>query len=1078
MGSRRDPGYGLVVLDSRLSSDKIASKGAGTRDSAYTEAGPQPGHPVPGDTASRWRPLVVDAQSVEVDLITLRGGYPGRSGAAVAYRLATDTDAEDYRGWTDPNLPTNWTAPTEVWATAAALVGYAATSIPSSGKVLVSGCDASLNGETWEYDPRTETWTSLYDWDTGARPGLQGPIGMAYDEETGRLLIWSGGGSSGALTQIAYQSSDGGSTWSLYSRGFYDSSVTADQGALRVVPSRGQDWLGVVINDNPGSSTAKQFASSDRGVTWEVIQASMTGSQHYPIKTRRGWAVVYVDASPFYPHIRHLGSPRSDFENAAATQIGTNTPTQNVWPVVDDDGTIYVFANGSSGGTDRDEIRVYRSLDDGITWEAYSWVSTQGNDATHPVFWAAVAAGGQIHLVGTQDGATDVDGTLHLMSWGGWGNVESGPGELDLFIGPLGRFGYGSSGGGGSAVSAFWVPWDTPDNQGWTATVSTGSVDLTPSGEAGMRLSTTAGQGQVYQSTALGSADYAAAEVVFKSNSSGNSTLATVGSTSTGPHFQLTISNGSTSYAVIVDFCSDGIQVRDGAFAIRASASIDTQSSYVHVRVQLIDNGTASVWYRIEGSDPTAWILLADAVTITAGAVASCRSQFGIQTAAVGDLFFRLVGVSFNGDWRHGLDTVNTALDTPADGVRGIVFGKSLPGAGDRYPCPGLTSTSEDLGYLTARGGPSYSSETVNLPPSHTYQLEHVHPDESPSPRVLWKSTDTSEVKIVYDMGANGQAWYGNGVSLVALAAAPRQIILEVDDGSTGWTTLGTLDKGWGSINYTINGSTVVPRTGTAEISRYMHEGELVGGYLICSTSGADVARRIKRQSPGYWTTDSTVQRVVLELEDVDGTETAAGSGEIVHHSGVFVHYPTSIFARRYLRIRIASGATVPDDVYQAGILGVGRIVGVGASPSWDWSRRTELSREVTRRADGLVEVRRTGPPRVVLEHGWPDGCLLRELRTLAADPDYIGVSGGVKIGTEEDAPTSLIGVIEHQLRSGEVPAVVIPQLPSSDTTITDPTLYLYGRLLSDSQGVSAFGGTEGTDEALRVDSLAFEQLR
>lgn len=1073
MSGRIDPGWGLVVFDEALTPEILTNQGAGARNSAYTEAGPQPGHPVPADAASRWRPSAQTAQSADLSLLTLRGGYPGRAGAAVAYRLASESTAADWRGWSDPVLPTRWTAPDVAWTTAANFTAFAMARLPASHKLICTATTAAASlAVTWEFDPRTEAWSSLYLWNSGDRDGLTAPIGMAYDEEGGRLLLWAGGGAAGSLSAIAYQSTDGGNSWSIYARGVYDVAVTAAQGALRVATAAGLDWLAVVLDNNPGSSSSQQMASSDRGAHWEEVQNAMTGTQHTPIKTAAGWAVVYVAASTFYPSVRLLGSPRSDFNNAAQVTIRT-VAAQNVWACVDDDGAIYVYSNGSSGASTRDEVVCSRSLDGGATWQTYAWQVLDGADAVHPEWWDLVASAGQVHAWGTQNGNSDTDGACALMSFGGWGSVEHSSGTDDFAHDSRRRHGYGV-GGAGSASEGFYVPWDTPDQMGWTSSVGTGTIDLTP-GEGAAELTGTGGTGQVYTTTAIGGASHAAGEIIWRSADSGNPSLAGIGTIATGPHFSLRIYDGSDSWFVMVDLASDGIQVRDGG-TIRASDSFDTTAQYVHVRVH-VAAGQASVWYRLAGGGGTKWTLLADGVTLTAGVVTTSVASFGCQIVSGGDIFVRMVGVAMDGDWRSGIDTVDDLDLGPGDGARGLLWGRPLPGAGGRYPCPDLTSSSEDMGYLTARGGPTYLTEQVSLPAAHVYGIEGIHPDRSPSPRAPWKTTDDSEVRVVWDLSE--ERWPGGAVALLAQQATPRQFVLEIDDGGAGWTTLGTLDKGWGSINFTRAGRVLVPRAGTATIDRYFAEGELVGGYVVISTSGDDVARRIARQSAGFWTTDSALQRMVIELEEVGGTEdTTTATGEIVAPSGLLIVYPSAALARRYLRVRIDASATSPDSVYEAGVLAIGRVVGVGADPSWDWTRRAELSRETSRRADGSLEVRRTGPPRRVVEYAWPDGVLLSKIRTLAAEPFRIATSAGQPIGSQEDAGSSLIGLIEHRLRSGEVPAVVVPRLPASDATITDPSLYTYGRLLSDSQGVMGFAGTEGVGEAVSVDGLAFEEIR
>jgi hypothetical protein len=304
--------------------------------------------------------------------------------------------------------------------------------------------------------------------------------------------------------------------------------------------------------------------------------------------------------------------------------------------------------------------------------------------------------------------------------------------------------------------------------------------------------------------------------------------------------------------------------------------------------------------------------------------------------------------------------------------------------------------------------------------------------------------------------------------------------VLEYDDLSTGWTTAGTLDLALGtSLSATRQGRTVVPRSGTTTISRYIQEGELVGGYItIGSTGPVTVARRILANSGGYWSASSSVQQVVLTIEAVGGEDTTA-TIDIVHHSGVLVVYPTAALTRTKWRVRVAASQVAPDDVYRAGIVGLGRVVGLGADASWDWQHRLDLERTVTRDRSGTPMVQQRGQPRRTIELGWRDGLAMGEIRTLAADPDYVAQSSGVPIGTEEDPWPTLWGLLEHALSSGEVPCVLLPQLPStSGTTITDRTLYVYGRAMVDALGANGFVGTEGVDEYVRLDSLTVEEIR
>lgn len=1077
------PTFGLVVFDDRLTSETLAPTGATANDSAYTEEGPIPGHPVPDDAASRWRPQVRGAQSVDLTLRTTRGGYPGRADAAVAYRLATDSAATSWRGWSPPNCAVHWTTPTSGWGAAATWGLTAACVIPSTQVIIVTAVvNSSLAATTWSYNPRTGTWTELYDWDAGTKDGIHGPIGMAYDQETDRLLLWSGNGAAGSPDQVGYYSDDGGTTWSLYTRGGWNSSTSAwGDGLVHVAAVVGIDWLATVTDNTDGTGVSKQFASSDNGVTWQLVAggSGLEGTQHIALRTATGFAVVYVTTTNT-PACRILGNARASFDDASEIEIRATACT-NVWATVAPDGTIYAYVNGTSGATTRDRVFMYVSVNGGSTWTEFTWGAANGNDATFPIWHACVAANAQVHLLGTADGHADTVGTFSLLTLGGWGNVESGAGDTGFVASGRERVGWGFYGGSASSAlvegGKLYVPWDLPQNSGWTRTTATGTQSLDSAIAPGLELTTAGGTGEIYGTiVSTAEADYACgwAQVVSADD---NADLADISTALTGAFIAPRLGNATSYvYSPTIDIALDGIQIRD-VTTIRATVSLDME---LPTRIRwVLRKGGITAWYSQDLG--TTWTRFANDVVVSNTFTVAAADQLVWGQSITNDahVVWQAVAWADGADWLHGLDGVADIGETSADGVRGITFGRGVPGHGGQIPIPDATTSAQDAGWLTGTGGPTYVSEQVECPAAHTWPVEHIHPLEYAGPRREWRATGTTETRFVYDQGSGLQSWYGGAMALVALRASFRTATLEVDDGVGGWTVLGTLDKGWGSINYTLTGRTVMSRVGTAEIPRYLEEGELVGGYAICSTAGVSVARRIVRQSAGFWTTSAAVQQVRIELEGVDGTETAAGAGEIVAPSGVFVVYRTTALdaPRRRVRTVIAASQIVPEGAYSAGILGIGRVVGVGGEPDWTYTREIELSRTTRRGADGSLSVRETGPPRRITNYGWTEGVALVAMRLLADLPDFVAPALSAPIGTEEDAWSSPLRLVEHALRSGEYPCVVLPRLPAATGTITDQSLYLYGRLLSDRLGYGGLVGTEGVDEVLRVDSLAFEEV-
>jgi hypothetical protein len=425
----------------------------------------------------------------------------------------------------------------------------------------------------------------------------------------------------------------------------------------------------------------------------------------------------------------------------------------------------------------------------------------------------------------------------------------------------------------------------------------------------------------------------------------------------------------------------------------------------------------------------------------------------------------RWLGVAFGGEWQAGVETLAEWEKGYASGVRGHTFGRPVPGRSSPYPLPELTTETEAIGYLAGTGGPTYLGELVTLPPSHTWPLEAVHPTASPSPRDRWRATGTTEVLLVYDLTT--LQWYGDALALLVVGARPAQWVLETDDGGAGWTTQGTLDLTLGaSLTYLRSGAVVTPNGGTT-ISRYLRENELAGGYVV---SGG-VAQEIVSHPAGWWG-GSNRQQLRLTLGAV-GTFPGSGSDlSIVAPSGLLIVYPTSAVLRRYVRIRAAAAAVVPDAKYTAGILAVGRVIGVGADPAWSWSSEHRVTVRRSRSSDGVSRARELGPPARRLSYAWPE---YQDTRILREATDYVATASGLPIGTGEDAATlpELLSTIE----SGATPVVLVPRLPSSTSTLLDRGAFVYGRVASDMLAVTGKVGTEGTDEVVTVGGLVVDEL-
>lgn len=1069
MGDRVTPTFGLALFENLDS--ELAAQGAGALQSDYSEASPEPGVAEPDDPTSRWAPYIRGAQSVALRTLTIRPGYvrADTSGASVAYRLGTDTAGSDYRGWSPPNLISRWTSPPADWPTASAKISNSAIAVNPDGVIVILRGGSGTGGSIRRYDPRTDTWANGYAW-SDPLPLYRD---LQYDPEIPtRLLLWAANGSAGSSDQITYYSDDDGDTWSLYAMGGW--SATASGGSVSVGVAPGVEWL--------AATSADLWYSDTRGLSWTQTETvSSHGTAFQVLRVSGGWLVLYVADTTSYPSARLLPSARSSFADATEITIAS-AAVARVRGVVDHDGRVWVYTADSGSSTP--PTNVYVTADGGASWTALRWeMQTVGSASGCGNFLVAPSMGSiWLACSGKSTGGTNpTTDVLQLLRLGGWDALESGPGMADFYRNNRDRAGWGAWNGGGSATGSIgtWLPYDEPISVGgnWTAVTAGAASTIDLLTYPALSITTGAGGANGHRYRRSGAAAYAtgmgAAEVYLVA---GAPNLGTAGAPLTKASIVHELSDGSYTYQLEIRIGADGVSAVDlVGTAERGRLALDG-TARTEIRWH-VTKGKCYVFAR-QPPEFTAWEAVVSGGTLTDGGASGVTTDRvtwgnGQLGSALTTSYWRLLAANGGGAWHGGIDTVATVTDTPDVRMTGLRFGRPLSPGG--YPIPDATATTEAPGYLSAVGGPSYTGEGVDLPVQYRRGIHHTSPYQSPSPYAYWESTDgTADQEIVYDAGSGDERWRGHAFALVALRARIATALLQIDDGVGGWTTLGTLDLGT-TVTYGLSGATLTCTA--AGDTRWYREDELAGGWVAIPTGGAAAVeyREIVGNSAGYLDSAANRQLCRLRLGGVDGSEDSTGTVTIYHHSGVLVVYPTTTYVRRAMRVVVQDLGLDDTTTHRAGLLYPARVVGVGVEPGWDYSRMLGVEHSVERGSDGAPRVTRLGPSRETWTYGWEGGVGLRELRDSTLDPDYVAVSGGKPIGTQSDA-WGIWDLIDHQLQSGQVPCVVIPQLPATTgTTITDPDLYLYGHATADAYGVTGVAGTEGVDEVVRVDGLTIE---
>jgi hypothetical protein len=736
-------------------------------------------------------------------------------------------------------------------------------------------------------------------------------------------------------------------------------------------------------------------------------------------------AVCYRRSSDSYPVMRILSSAFQPFSDAEEIVINAAAISVQVVTIGDHNGGIYAYVR------DSEVIKAYRSSDDGDTWASMGQVVDFNDANTFPTPVCGLWFYGSAMLICNQaaDPATN-DGSLASYRFGGWEDYQHGePWDWQ------------------------YLPIDLPENTGtavWAAGGTGGSASLA----AGGLTVTTSADTKTYTNTTTAS-NYLQAVFDVRCTAGGSGATPP---TDTSPHSGVRIQwdDGTNQAQFSICFTTTGYTVYDNyGSTLRTQQTID-MTNRVQIYVALA--ATTSVTVRHKRPWERTWTDV---------------GQLALNTNVATGQFIRFGNIftaTATSKW-HGIfirEDVSTGPQTQTQG-------KAIGSLGNYVPDVG---TSDHEALLSLSAGPGVEGETYDIDVDHEYPIEACHPVTSPSPSKRWRSSSAAEQIIAWDIGEGMQTQLGKAIGLYVDGGAPRQIELEWLDesGAPTWTSGGTMDlaTGFTGLTYDREGDVVIPDGATASAGRYLQENELAGGYI--EDTANNWARRIRANTSGYW--DATAGHTpVIYLEDVDdGSDPATGTCQLVAPRGVYVrHLAGSVYRARYWRVKITA-QDVPESYVRAGTIMLGRVVPFGADPSWDWSDDYEPNVERTTDRYGTTRARQLGPMRGRWVWAWSDPLTLLDIRGVTSDIDYIARAGGQGLATAESVWTQLRGVMS-KMEGGAHPVVGLRAIPTAvSSTVTDPTLFLYGELVS-GVGWRSVRGEEDVDEWGRLEGATIEGI-
>ena len=1021
----------LGILD-RCQATALVDVGAGTTQSSYSEANPRPGLGVIEDPYSYFRPVIRGGQQRDLDVRVVRSGNPGRStGAQLVYKRNSEA-ASLWRGWDGPQLPGEW-VPLDFYAGTPTTAHDIAT-VPRTQDAVVALYDSA--GAVCTLYSIDDTLTRTAGGSTLAAGADWNYPTLWVDHDSSRVFVLFGGS--------VYYTDDSGGNWQTVAS-VATSEDTSTYGRTRAAKWR--DTVVLLVEDTTTANKCYQLSSTNGGTSFTLVKEYTSfGSDLSVCASAAGFHVVYRDASGNAQY-RALQSAGEELDARDPTQVGASIAADGLWICADSSDMLWVGA----GSSQFIEQLTY-SDDLGVTWLDPNYTANYriNTGATTSKYRAATWAGGRLLVVQTIDGTTGTGWYSAVRCHGGWASASLYNASGTKEIGD--QLGWTSHEVSAVVVGSGYVyyPTELPTQQGWTLSGTAGTVNTST---FELDFAALGSYGQTFTSS-----KWQAVDIQGYRTAGGTTVTIARGVLADGTddlEWYLRYNGNST------------LEIYDvHAASVIATTSVDvTTTLRVRVAVDFAAETITAAYARSGASQWTVWAngtsLTSD--TATPRAATACELNFGIVTITAASTIhiehYHFAQSAATAAYSALSTSVATRLGRPSN-----VLGFPLHDEG----------SSTDAAMLALESGPGMQADAQTIPAFYENAVDNAWIDVSPSPRRYWRSTDTSEQTFVWELGDDSE-WIGAAVGLVIRGANFRTAYIESYNGAT-WDTRATLDlaEGFTGLTYKLAGNLVYPDdTATADADRYLWQDEKAAGYVVLTSNKA---RKIVSHGAGGWSQTTSVIPY-LSVEGIDGSESASGAAYIVSPGGVLVWYPTdeAHTRARYWRVRIPASQVVPDSYYQASTIALVRLAAAGKRT--DWGSTTTYDRRVDRRedADGNDVYDQRAPMGRIWTFGWASGGVhLRRIRDNVA-PDYIGASGGLPVTAYMDVEYTTRADIER-LRSGEIPVVVVDELPSADTTLTDPARWLVGTLSSDLRS-NNIQGDKGRDESDRIEPLAVKEI-
>lgn len=960
-------------------------------ESSYSETGQRPGV-VTARQSGRWSVGVTGGLGEGLAVAAVTGGRTPR----VAYLPSSDTDLR-YRGSFGIAIPAGCV---RGMASVANAWRYHSCVVPRDQRMV------SVVGNATQ-QTRVAVRTPDGVWSSTTAVGTSGSTPVCwYDRDADELMVWprpdksilSSKAGNAAFRQSIPQPLPG-LTWA--------SSVV--RGAAAWSPS------GIIAIYGDGGDLY-HLCSFDGGNTWAEVNAS-TADTPSTFGTLGG--VIALDGGGFYVWwstgvtIAGRYIPTADTPLLGST--GTSTGALDVGGVVQlADGRLLAVSGNTSATSWR------TSTDLGRTWEP----APGSSQSRPPLSGGATLAQMHAQYVGASvvsmyavTGSTGLNRAIMCATLGGWSTVEVAAASNAIYASGM------QPGLSSQVAGRGWHCVTLPDSgQGWTAGGSgTGTL-----GTTGLVLTTTANDKTYTYNDANG-----AAVIAFGSFSVASGSL-------TAMRVTKIVSGGGSLRQVQVNCTTTSLTLFDGvAAATLGTVTIDTTAG-VDVIIYIAQGGGVCCFARVRGEQ--AWQTVADG---TAAATAT-----GVTTDAYA---FGSVGVGSTGVMTYHMAWWSGGDHALASGLGGTSYSALVYGvaSGGGVSIPELADTDSRVPWLRQVSGPASVADIVDVACEAERGVLRADPLQWPSRSVGWRSADTSEQIIAFDLGAE-IAKSNKRLGLLIVGANFRNAVAEWKADTGGWSTLASLDLAHvsGSATFATDDSLTIA-------AGYAPQGLCVGGTVVDATGAAEIVTQ-EACAPG------TPMYIVL----APGHSVVGPTVAVCVRDGVAWEESDAVDTpMRYVRIRIPAAQQTVGGYYEAAVMAIVESRPLPGEATWGETVSVVPQVEVSSLPSGDQAQVVTGRARRRLTVGWQDGAAVSEA--------YAGSTWGA-----DGQAVALRDDLTHTLADYAREAVGAPVLlsrlaPSNDRTRWIDREWVYGWW----DGVTSWTYPTGlpgeSDETARVDPVS-----